>query len=309
MNFSISFGRPVNAMSNKNNTFFKNLNPKEMIVDFIFFIIGSLIYAASVNIFTSPNQIAPGGFTGIATLINHLYSLPIGSVMFALNIPLFIIAYRVFGKDFIAKTIIATVLLSVVIDIMANIYPVYAGDKLMAAIFGGVCSGGGIALILYRGATSGGTDILAKLLRIKWPHISMGTVIMFADICVVTMAGLIYGSLESALYAFITTFVASRTIDYVLYGRGYGKMLLIFTDNPHEVSTAITEEMGRGVSILDATGAYTGKHKAMLVCAVRTNEIAKISKLIKKNDPNPFIIITEAGEIFGQGFKPLHKPE
>ncbi len=298
-------------MMNKKNptSFLKRIDTKELFVDMIFFIIGALIYAASVNIFTSPNQIAPGGFTGIATLVNHLYDLPIGTVMFALNIPLFIVAYKFFGKDFIAKTIVATILLSSVIDIMSNIYPVYAGDKLMAAIFGGVCSGGGIALILYRGATSGGTDILAKLLRIKWPHISMGTVIMLADICVVAMAGLIYGSLESSLYAFITTFVASKTIDYVLYGRGYGKMLLIFTDNPKDVSTAITEEMGRGVSILDATGAYTGKNKAMLVCAVRTNEVAKISKLIKKYDTNPFIIVTEAGEIFGQGFKPLHKPE
>lgn len=282
---------------------------KELIFDAILFIAGSLLFAASVNIFTSPNNIAPGGFTGIATLANHLYGLPIGTVMFALNIPLFLIAYKCFGKDFITKTIIATILTSLMIDVMAGIYPVYSGDRLMAAIFGGVCSGGGIALILYRGGTTGGTDVLAKLLRIKWPHISMGTVIMMADIIVVTLAGFIYGSLESALYAFITTFIASKTIDYVLYGRGYGKMLLIFTDNPHDVSTAITEEMGRGVSILDATGAYTGKHKAMLVCAVRTNEVAKISKLIKKYDTNPFIIVTEAGEIFGQGFKPLHKPE
>ncbi len=285
----------------------KSSKLKESGIDLIFFILGSFIYAAAVNVFTSPNHIAPGGFTGIATLINHLTGIPIGAFMFTLNIPLFIISYKQFGKDFIAKTFVATLMFSVAIDLSAKFMTPYSGDKLIAAIFGGVCNGGGIALILYRGATSGGTDLVAKLLRIKWPHISMGTVIMCADILVVTVSGIVYGNFESALYSFIATFIASRSIDYVLYGRGYGKMLLIFTDNPEDISKAITEEMGRGVSILDATGAYTGNKKSMLVCAVRANEIAKISKIIRTYDSNPFIIVTEAGEIFGQGFKPFKK--
>lgn len=282
---------------------------KEICFDGLFFIIGSFIYAAAVNMFTAPNHIAPGGFTGASTLINYLTGLPIGLGMFLLNVPLFIISYKMFGKDFIIKTLVATLLLSVVIDITANFYPVYTGDKLLAALFGGVCSGGGIALILFRGATSGGTDILAKLLRIKWPHISMGTVIMIFDLMIVLVSGLVYGTLESVLYAFTTTFTASRTIDYVLYGRGYGKVLTIFTDNPNDVSSAITSEMGRGVTILDAKGAYTGEKKSMLICAVRTNEIAKITKIIKQHDSEPFIIVSEASEVFGQGFKPLRKKD
>ncbi|MDD6807673.1 MAG: YitT family protein [Oscillospiraceae bacterium] len=282
---------------------------KEICFDGLFFIIGSFIYAAAVNMFTAPNHIAPGGFTGASTLINYLTGLPIGLGMFLLNVPLFIISYKMFGKDFIIKTLVATLLLSVVIDITANFYPIYTGDKLLAALFGGVCSGGGIALILFRGATSGGTDILAKLLRIKWPHISMGTVIMIFDLMIVLVSGLVYGTLESVLYAFATTFTASRTIDYVLYGRGYGKVLTIFTDNPNDVSSAITSEMGRGVTILDAKGAYTGEKKSMLICAVRTNEIAKITKIIKQHDSEPFIIVSEASEVFGQGFKPLRKKD
>ncbi len=285
----------------------KSTKLRESGIDLIFFILGSFVYAAAVNMFTSPNHIAPGGFTGIATLINHLTGIPIGAFMFALNVPLFIISYKQFGKDFIAKTFVATLLLAVVIDLSAKFMTPYSGDKLVAAIFGGVCNGGGIALVLYRGGTTGGTDLVAKLLRIKWPHMSMGTVIMCADLLVVTVSGIVYGNFESALYSFIATFIASRSIDYVLYGRGYGKMLLIFTDNPEDISKAITEEMGRGVSILDATGAYTGNKKSMLVCAVRANEIAKISKIIRTYDTNPFIIVTEAGEIFGQGFKPFKK--
>jgi len=282
---------------------------KEIVLDALFFIVGSFIYAAAVNVFTAPNHIAPGGFTGASTLINYLSGLPIGLGMFLLNVPLFLISFKVFGKDFIIKTLIATLLLSVVIDITAGFYPVYTGDKLLAALFGGVCSGGGVALILFRGATSGGTDILAKLLRIKWPHISMGTVIMMFDLMIVLISGLVYGTLESVLYAFTTTFMASKTIDYVLYGRGYGKVLTIFTDNPIDVSNAITTEMGRGVSILDAKGAYTGNDKAMLICAVRTSEIAKVTKIIKLHDSNPFIIVSEASEVFGEGFKPLRKKD
>ena len=285
----------------------KNWKFKELLGDFIFFTLGAVIYAASVNIFTSPNQIAPGGFTGIAILANYLYSLPIGAITFVLNIPLFIISYMLFGKNFILKTFVATLYLSFVIDFTTDFFPIYSGDRLLASLFGGVCSGGGIALILYRGATSGGTDLLAKLLRTKWPHVSMGTVILVADIVVVLISGIVYANMESMLYALIVIFVSSRAIDYVLYGRGYGKMLLIFTDNPNDVSQAITSQMGRGVTIFDGTGAYTGNKKYMLVCAVRTNEIAKISKLIKQCDENPFIIVTEAGEIFGEGFKPLQK--
>ena len=292
----------MNMAKLKNKAFWKDTS-----LDFLFFLIGSIIYAAGVNMFTSPNHIAPGGFTGISTLINHITGIPIGAFMFALNVPLLIIAYKQFGKDFIAKTFVATLMVAVVIDILAKFMTPYSGDKLVAAIFGGVCNGGGIALILYRGGTSGGTDLVAKLLRIKWPHMSMGTVIMCADLLVVTVSGFVYGNFESALYSFITTFISSRSIDYILYGRGYGKMLLIFTNNPEDISRAITEQLGRGVSILDATGAYTGTKKSMLVCAVRANEIAKISKIIRSYDKNPFIIVTEAGEIFGQGFKPFKK--
>ena len=279
--------------------------------DFLFFLLGSLLFAISVNMFTSPNMIAPGGYTGIATLLNYLWHIPIGAAMLVMNIPLFIISYKVFGKDFITKTAIATFMVTLTIDILATPLAQYAysGDRLMAAIFGGVCSGGGIALILYRGATSGGTDIMAKLLRLKWPQTSMGTIIMLMNIVVVAAAGLVYGNLESALYAFIATFISSKTIDYVLYGHGYGKLLLIFTDKTEGVSRAITERMGRGVSILDATGAYTGKKKSMLVVAVRVNEVNKLSKLVNEFDKNPFIVVAEASEIFGQGFKPLHKPE
>lgn len=277
----------------------------EGIVDTIFFILGSFLHAIAVNTFTAPNRIAPGGFTGLSTMINYLTGLPIGATVFALNIPLFIISYKVFGKNFIVKTFVATLLMSIGIDLAAPFLPTYESDRLLATLFGGMLSGVGLSVILYRGATTGGTDILAKLLRIKWAHISMGTVILFADIIVVALSALAYRDVESALYAFVTIFVSSKTIDYVLYGRGYGKMLLIFTDNPDVISKAITSELGRGVSILDATGGYTGDQKSMLVCAVRTNEISKISKLIREYDKNPFIIVTEAGEIFGEGFKPL----
>lgn len=278
---------------------------KEILIDILFCGIGGMLFSLSVNMFTSPNQIAPGGFTGIATLLNYLFELPIGTMIFILNIPLFALAYKFFGRDFIFKTLIVTLYVSLIIDLTERFIPTYAGDRLLAALFGGVLSGGGLALVFLRGATTGGTDILAKLLRIKWPYISMGSVILFADLAVVIASGFVYRNIESVLYAIIVLFVSSRSIDYMLYGRGYGKVLTIFTTNGEEMAKTITDEMRRGVSIAPAKGGYTGENRSMLICAVRISEVPKLSKIIKKNDPDAFVIITEAGEIFGRGFKPI----
>lgn len=265
--------------------------------------IGCCLFALSLIAFTVPNQIAPGGFTGISTILNYLFDLPIGLTIFILNIPIMIIAWKMLGIKFIIKSIVVTTALSIIIDVFATFVPAYEGDRLLASLFGGVISGGGLALIFIRGATSGGTDILAKLLRLKWPHISMGQVILISDLFVVILSGIVFRSFESALYAVIVIFSSSRVIDYVLYGTGHGKMLLVFTEHAKEISEAITIELHRGVSIVDIKGAYTGKQKSMLICAVRSNEVARITRIAKHFDEQPFILVSEVGEILGQGFK------
>ncbi len=277
---------------------------KETILDILICTAGAFVYALGVNCFISPNDISSGGATGLAILANYLWDFPIGTAMFAINIPLFIISFIVFGKSFIVKTLFSTFMTSVLIDLGAYFMPTYSGDKILAALFGGALLGIGLGIIFTRGSTSGGTDILGKLLKKALPHMSMGRLVMICDLCVVLLAGVVYKNIESILYATIVFFVSSKSIDLVLYGSSSGKMMMIITSKPEEISKAITSETPRGVSILPVQGAYTGEQKHMLLSVVRPQEVTKIRKIVKRFDEKPFIIISDASEILGLGFKP-----
>lgn len=276
---------------------------REKVIDVLMWIAGCLLYAVSMNMFNVPNQIAPGGVSGIATLLNYLFHTPIGVMVLAINVPIFLIAWKFLGWRFLLNSMIVTVLFSVAIDVTALFLPVYQGDRLLAALFGGVLSGAGMALIFIRGATTGGVDIISRLLRRKWPHLPMGRLIMFCDLFVVAAAWIVYGNMESALYAIIVIFVSGQVIDYLMYGTGNGKMLFVVTTRAQEIAGAVTKEMHRGVSILPVRGGYTGEEKNMLICAVRSSEVARLSRIIRRIDQNPFIVVAEAGEILGEGFK------
>lgn len=283
----------------------KQLNRKKVLngfIDVICWVIGSFIYAAAINMFSIPNKLSLGGFTGISTILNSLFGTPVGLTMFLLNVPFFLIAFKVFGLKFIVKTAIATALCSAAIDIKIPFLPSYTGDTLLAACFCGVLSGIGLAIIFIRDATTGGTDIIAKLVHKKFQHISIGTVILLADALVAITSGIVYKNFESVLYAAIVIFISSRTIDYIIYGTGGGKMLLIVTDYADEIIKAITEELSRGVTVLPVKGGYTGQDKNMLMCAIRSHEIAKLNRIIRSVDEKAFVIVTEAGEILGEGF-------
>lgn len=275
-----------------------------LITDNIFWFVGCALYACAVNFFNVPNNIAQGGFSGLAIVINYLTDLPVGAVNFALNIPVLILAWIFIGKKFVVKTLWVTAMLSALIDIIAAYVPYhYTGDKLLAAIFSGALLGAGVAIVASRGSTTGGTDVLSKLLRLPFPHLSYGKLVMFSDMVVIAISAVVFRSIESALYAAIVIFVSSKVIDYILYGMGKSKMLMVITDHAEEISKLLVSKTPRGVSIVPATGAYTGKDKNMLVCVLRNNEVSSVIKLIKSIDPNTFTIITEANEIIGKGFK------
>lgn len=282
----------------------KNINVKEILLDILICTAGAFIYALGVNCFISPNDISSGGATGLAILANHLWNIPIGTAMFAVNIPLFIISFIVFGKSFIVKTLFSTAMTSVCIDLGALFMPQYEGDKILAALFGGAIMGIGLGVIFTRGSTSGGTDIMGRLLKKAIPHFSMGRLVMICDLCVVLLAGVVYKNIESILYATIVFVISSKSIDLVLYGSDRGKMMMIITSKSEEISKAITSETPRGVSIVPVQGAYTGEQKHMLLSVVRPQEVPKIRKIVKRFDEKPFIIISDASEILGLGFKP-----
>lgn len=273
------------------------------LIDLLFYIAGGMIYSVAVLLFLTENEISPGGLTGIATILNYLFSLPIGTVVFILNIPLLAAGFIKFGGVFIAKTAVATAVMSLTLDISGLFMPKMKIDPILAALFGGLLMGLGISLFMLRGATTGGTDIIAKLINCKFPHLTVGRLMLAADAAVVGLSALVYKNMESALYAVIAIYASSRVMDLILYGADRGKIIYVITDNAKELSDSIMSLINRGVTLLDVTGAYTGTKRQMLMCTVRRHEVAAICRLATSCDKNAFIIVGEAGEVLGEGFK------
>ena len=275
---------------------------KELLKNNAIWILGCALYAIGVNSFTIPNSIAQSGITGLAVVFNHLFDVPVGTVNLILNIPLLLLMWKFLGRKPLARTLWVTVLLSVALDVFSLFMPAYTGDKILASLFCGLLQGAGLGLIMITGATSGGTDIIGRLVHKRWPHITVGTVVMVADALVVGLGMIAFRSIESGLYAIIIIFVSTKVIDALIYGTGNGKMLMIVTDKADEVSQAIIHSSPRGVSILPAKGAYTGNNKNILLCVARKHEVSGILKTVKSVDDKTFIIVSEANEILGEGF-------
>ncbi|MBQ6570103.1 MAG: YitT family protein [Clostridia bacterium] len=277
---------------------------KKIISDILYFIAGSFVFGVGTEALNAPNHIAPGGLTGISTVINYLCPvLSIGTMFFVLNIPLFLLGYKRAGKEFIIRSFIGSLSTSVAIDVIKYVgFPVYKGNTLLAAIYGGLFIGVGMSLIFMAGGTTGGSDIVAILLAKKFKHISMSRFLLIVDCIVITVAALIYRELEAALYSAIALFVSTKVIDVALYGLDKNKLLFIVTDKKEELSEAITTQLTRGMTILNGTGAYTGTHKNVIMCAVRRNEVYKARDIVGKCDPGAFMIVGDVDQIMGEGF-------
>lgn len=273
------------------------------ITDIAFYIVGCGIYSIAVTMFISPNEISPGGLTGIATVLNYLFMLPTGIVLFLLNIPILILGFIKFGGIFITKTAIATTILSFMLEITENLLSAVKIDLILAAVFGGILMGLGLSIVMLRGATTGGVDIIAKVINRKFRHLTVGRLILMSDAAVVMIAALAYGNVQSALYSVISLYASSRIMDVMLYGADKGKIVYIITDSAKEISDAVMTEVRRGVTVMNVVGGYTGSDKKMLMCVLRRHEVSAVYRIVGENDSNAFIVVGEAGEIFGQGFK------
>lgn len=276
---------------------------KEAFLDIIYCGGGCILYSAAIRIFAESNDIAQGGVTGVAMLINYLFpKIPIGISVFLINLPLFIVAWKKIGGKFIAKSFLVTVFLSFAIDSISFL-PTYTGDKMLASVFCGVLSGISMALVFMRGLTTGGTDILAKLIRLKKPQFSMGRLILICDFFVVVLSGFIYGKIESALYSLVLIFVSSYVIDKILFGLTDSRTLLIVTEKWEKISAEIMSEMGRGVSLIEAEGGYTGKSRKILLSAMLRGEVNRVTGIVAECDKNAFTIILPSSEVMGEGFE------
>lgn len=276
---------------------------KNYIKDFLWYLVGSIFYSIAVAVFISANEISPGGLTGIATLLNYTLNIPTGLTLWILNIPILILGFVKFGGKFIISTTVATSLVSFVLMIVEKYIKPFQGDKILASIFGGCLLGLGISLIMLHGATTGGVDIIAKLINRRFRHFTVGKIILVLDVVVVLLAVIVYRNFESALYSVVTMFASSRVMDSMLYGGDKGKVIYTITSKPAEICKSIGSELIRGVTIFDVTGGYTGESRKMLMCSLRPFEVAAFYSLVERYDPKAFIIVTEAGEIIGEGFK------
>lgn len=274
------------------------------ITDYLIIVLGAAVYALSVDFFTAPNQIAPGGITGIATLLHYLLYVPIGTTALILNIPLFIWGAIINGRRFIVRTVIASVLTSVFIDLFSLISIRYTGDRMIAAIFGGILSGIGLGIIFLRGGSTGGTDIIGRNLHLRYPYLSVGLIILIADAFVIFLSSVVYKSIESGLYAIITIFVSTKLIDAVVFGlsRDNGKLLIIITSDPDKMAQLLTHDADRGVTVLSARGGYSGAPKGVVLCATHPRDVYRVKSHISSADPTAFVITTNASSISGLGF-------
>ena len=284
---------------------------KTILLDLAFMAAGAVVYAVSVNAFTSPNNIAPGGVTGIATMFNYLFSTPIGLVAFLINIPIILWAVVEIGYKLVAKSVAAILLSSVAIDLLAPIVPSYQGNMILVALFAGLCEGLGLSLTFLRGATTGGTDMLARLLGRRKPHLSMGKLMLAVDGLIVLASAFVYGSIENAMYACIVIFVSTRLIDSILYGTdvGTGKLFFVMSPKVRQMGDRIIREVDRTVTYLDSHGGYTNEPGETMLCAVRRFEVFQVQAIIREEDRDAFVIVGDAGQITGEGFRSAHSDD
>lgn len=277
-------------------------NMREYVVKYALVALGSALFAAGFQFFLYPNSIIVGGVSGIAMIINYLVGLPVGIMTIVLNIPLFIIAWKHFGGKFIISSLVGMLLSSVLVDVLAVIDYSPTDDMLLACLIGGAIKGLGLGLIYYAGATTGGTDIIAKFVRLRFPYINFGTIVLLTDAVIIIAFAAIFDRVEAAMYAVIAMFVVSKVIDLVLYGIDNSSVCYIISENSEQLVKDITDKLHRGVTILSGEGAYSHKDKQVLLCVIKRTQIADIRKIIRNIDENAFFIVSDAKNVFGKGF-------
>ena len=260
------------------------------------------LYAVGFNWCFDPNHLSVGGFTGVAQIINFFIpQAPIGTIIVVLNLPLFILSWKKVGRQWLYATLYATLVCSGMIDLLAGVYTFRPMEPMLAAIYGGVIVGLGCGLMLRYSATTGGTELAARLLKLKFPGLSIGTLCLSIDAIVVISYAAVFRDLTQALYAMVALFIISKVMDRVVYGGNGAKMAYIISEQ-YEAITAKLLELDRGVTLLEGRGGFSGRPKNVILCAFSRAQIVSIKSIVKQADPDAFIIVCDAYEILGEGF-------
>ena len=275
---------------------------RQWIVVYLKILIGSALYAAGFQFFLYPNAIATGGVTGIAMIINFFSGFPVGIMTLIINVPLFLFSWKKYGLSFILASLAGTVLSSVMVDVFSLIPLEVTHEPLLGAIYGGIIKGLGLGIVYHTGATTGGVDIVAKFLRQRHQHINFSTFILGLDAAVITAFAVLFKRYDSAMYAIICMFIASRVIDLVLYGAVNSKVCYIITDKSEEIKDGILNDLHRGATFLNGEGAWSGQTKHVILCVIKQSQIVELKQLVKAKDDQAFVIVSDSREVFGNGF-------
>ena len=271
--------------------------------------LGAVIYALAFDWFVAPNQIAMGGVTGLAQIVNALVPvLPVGVLSILVNVPLFLAGWRLLGGRLLVSSLYAMAVSSLAIDVIAWMHTFPPMDPILATLYGGAGMGVGLGLVFSQGATTGGTDIIGKLLKLKLPWLPIGKLVMIPDLVVVILAAVVFGTVNAALYGLIQMYLLSKVMDMILYGWDTSRVAYIITDRWEETVQGLLD-MNRGVTLLQGKGAYTGAEKQVLLVAFRQREIVPIKRMLREIDPKAFFIVCDAHEILGEGFGDYQKEE
>lgn len=269
-------------------------------VDYLLISVGVALTAVALDAFLIPSRIAAGGVSGLATIVYHVTSLPVGVTMLAVNIPLILVALITIGPAFGTRTVYGAILVSVAVEVLRPIVPVLTRDLMLSSVYGGALAGLGMGLAFRHGGSTGGTDLAAGLLN-RFTHLSVGRSLLVIDFVVVSLAGLIFNA-ELALYALLSIFVTSKVIDLVQEGFSYAKTAIIISDQPDAIASAIMTRMGRGVTGIKGVGKYSGQDREVLMCVVSRREITQLKNLVRELDSDAFMTISDTYEVLGEGF-------
>jgi len=279
---------------------------KSDMVDFAVITAGCFLFALAFKMFMYPNFISPGGASGIALIINHFTGIPVGACVIVLNIPLFIVSYKKLGRGYLRMTLYSAIASSLLIDVMEGA-PEFTDDLLLASIYGGAVMGAGLAMVFSRGATTGGSDTLAKLVRLSFPHIRTGRMLLYIDIAIVALSAVAVRDINRALYAAAAIYVSSISIDALLHGVESSNLVIVVSNKHSEISDAIQNSLCRGVTLLNGAGAYSGKDIKIVMCAIKKQQEGAFYKILDEYDRDAFTISIPSARVIGEGFGNIYK--
>ncbi|MCI8304565.1 MAG: YitT family protein [Lawsonibacter sp.] len=283
-------------------------NSSRVVRDYIWITLGSVIYSLSFDLFYVPNQIGFGGLTALGMILNYFVpGLPIGMVVLVLNIPIFILGWKFLGGHTLISSLFAMAATSVLVDLIAVLYAFPAMDPMLASVFGGVTLGVALGMIFSKGATTGGTDLIARLLKLPFAWLPVGKLLLVVDLSMLLAVSVAFQSLESGMYGAIALYISTIVMDWVLYGLDQSKVAYIVTSNPRPMAAEIDKQLDRGTTFLHGEGSFSRQDKLVLMCAFKQRQIVPLKALVHEMDPEAFIIVCNAHEVLGQGFRRYQK--